>query len=234
MSFIISDAEVKSLQYNAKKGKKMLIGSTKVWSGATLVSYYDGTTLLGRLEYDEGLDVLHPPISTKKNGYTLIGWAKTNRGQKVTSLKAAGDSMSVYAIYLPNILTILRATMGYGAYPSYTVDYYDSDYMTEPVHAVATGWYHNLYSSEDTQYLYIPIGDYREMTVNGVAAAWGDNVIATIDDNNCLVEGGITLTYNTSRTIKMYARGSHPDRDSWHVVRCGLTSVELSNPKPWV
>lgn len=38
-----------------------------VWSGASLVSYYDGATLLGQREVDEGQDVLRPSGLTAQN-----------------------------------------------------------------------------------------------------------------------------------------------------------------------
>lgn len=42
-----------------------------VWSGASLVSYYDGATLLGQREVDEGQDVLRPSGLTAQNLVTF-------------------------------------------------------------------------------------------------------------------------------------------------------------------
>lgn len=47
--------------------KKIALGNDIVWSGASLVSYYDGSTLLGQREVDEGLDVLRPSGLTAQN-----------------------------------------------------------------------------------------------------------------------------------------------------------------------
>lgn len=77
----------------------------KVWSGATVVSYYDGDTLMGTEEVDEGEDVLHPSFSTSKDGYTLYGWG-LNSDERITSLVASGETMTLYAIYTANTKTM--------------------------------------------------------------------------------------------------------------------------------
>lgn len=75
-----------------------------VWSGASVVHYYDNTTLLGTEEVDEGEDVLHPSIDTTKSNYTLVGWSTepNDLNKQVTSLVATGEEMNLYALYLPN------------------------------------------------------------------------------------------------------------------------------------
>ena len=81
----------------------------KVWSGASEVSYYDGNTLLGTAEVDEGEDVLHPSINTTKSGYTLYGWATAKGSEnRVESLTATGDPMVLYAIYIANSITVAQ------------------------------------------------------------------------------------------------------------------------------
>lgn len=80
----------------------------KIWSGATLVSYYDGDTLLGTEEVDEGEDVLRPNIDTTKQGYTLVGWSTTgDESDIVTELTAQGDTMTLYAVYFANSITVV-------------------------------------------------------------------------------------------------------------------------------
>lgn len=84
----------------------------RVWSGASEVSYYDGNILLGTEEVDEGEDVLHPSFSTTKSGYTLYGWALSSTAtERITSLVATGEPMRLYAIYLPNTVTVASGTI---------------------------------------------------------------------------------------------------------------------------
>ena len=100
----------------------------KVWSGATRVSYYDGETLLGTENVEEGEDVLHPSFSTSKENYTLYGWAtESGTETREETLTASGDTMTLYAIYLPNTLTVYQAHLSGG---SYVVDSKNDNYVS--------------------------------------------------------------------------------------------------------
>ena len=93
-----------------KKVKLIYQGSIKVWSGASVVSYYDGATLMGTEEVEEGEDVLHPSFNTAKSGYTLYGWSTTSGSEtRKESLAATGEPMILYAIYIVNSLTVVSA-----------------------------------------------------------------------------------------------------------------------------
>lgn len=93
-----------------KKVKSIYQGPTKVWSGASLVSYYDGATLMGTEEVEEGEDVLHPSFSTSKSGYTLYGWTTMSGStERVEALTANGEPMILYAIYIINSLIVVDA-----------------------------------------------------------------------------------------------------------------------------
>ena len=126
----VNGTNLKKMIYNSQKVKKWIHNGVKVWSGATVVYYYSGSTLLGTVEVDEGNDVLRPSgISTAKSGYTMIGWATSNSESSiVTSLKASGETMTLYAIYLPNSYTAVSASHSLGGGSSISLQ--DTKYIS--------------------------------------------------------------------------------------------------------
>lgn len=72
----------------------------QVWSGASLVKYYDGSLLLETKEIDEGNDVLGAYTPSKTNN-DFVGWSLTKGGSKLNTLKATGEPIALYAIYKP-------------------------------------------------------------------------------------------------------------------------------------
>lgn len=100
---IINDVTLKKMTHDGIKVKKWIHDGVKVWSGATVVSYYDGSTLIDTREVDEGLDVAinAPTISNKY----LWGWSDTDGG-KAKTIIAQGETMTVYADASPNPITI--------------------------------------------------------------------------------------------------------------------------------
>lgn len=82
-------------------------GWNKVWSFGSRVSYYDGDTLMGVEEIDDGQDVLHPSFSTSKQGYTLYGWAtEADSDTREETMLATGEPITLYAIYVPNSVVV--------------------------------------------------------------------------------------------------------------------------------
>jgi len=128
------------LMYGSNKVKALMFGNSKVWSGASVVSYYDGDTLLGTEEVDEGSDVLHPNISTSKSGYTLVGW--TYNDENVTSLVASGEPMTIKAVYVANSITIASGYLNdWGWNGSQFVPYYvQSVWNTDYISGSAIAW----------------------------------------------------------------------------------------------
>lgn len=76
--------------------------------GGALITYYDGSTVLGERRVAKGKDVLHPAITMpSKSDKTFVGWATSNSESAwVGTLVATGEPMSLYAIYLDNTRTI--------------------------------------------------------------------------------------------------------------------------------
>lgn len=71
-----------------------------LWSGASLVTYYDGETLLGTAEVDEGQSVLNPSFHPRKNNKILYGWnTNPSATTPLNTLVADGEPITLYAIW---------------------------------------------------------------------------------------------------------------------------------------
>lgn len=103
------------------KIKKIFYGTDLVFSGGTAVSYYKGNTLLGTEEVDEGETALSPSsaITSKLNPGTdnfFAGWSLTDGGEVVKTLNGNDDieTINLYAVIIPKVLTIYSANVLYG------------------------------------------------------------------------------------------------------------------------
>lgn len=203
----------------------------KVWSGASVVSYYDGATLIGTVEVDEGNDVLHPDLSLAKENYTLCGWSiSAEYLTKVESLVATGEPMSVYAIYLPNSLNVL----GNSRYVS------GSTYTSHAETPAYTGGA----SLDSIVSFTLNMHEYQNNTVTVTV----QNLYSGSIDNDQPWGYGMLDSYeipkNSSRSYTNIANGTHIVRTVGHTanesearntqeLRCYVSSLVLSNPIPW-
>ena len=203
----------------------------KVWSGASIVSYYDGETLLGTEEVDEGSDVLHPNISTAKENYTLCGWSiSAEYLTKVEQLAATGEPMALYAIYLPNSLSVLGNSR-------YVTGSTSTSNSATP--AYQGGW--DLGSS--TSFV-LNMHEYQ----NNVVTVHQSNIYSGHEDNDQPWGygqlDGSDVAKNSSRTFTNIANGTHILRTIGHTanegearntqtLQCYVTSIVLSNPVAW-
>lgn len=215
------------------KLKSFFHGDDKVWTGASSVSYYDGDTLIDTIDVDEGADVLHPSLSMSKTNYTFVGWSLSDGGDRVTTLYATGEPMSLYALWLPNTLTILSATLAHdGENPKYTLVSHDSKYISEVKYAESSSWYNYEYSNSDTKTMRVNIGLYRLMTVQGKALKnhneGGGSINGVTSSGNT-----VTLTSDTDADVVMYCWNRHEWRETWSYTITGCTDITLSNPIPW-
>ena len=211
----------------------------KVWSGASEVSYYDGDTLLGTEEVDEGEDVLHPSINTAKSGYTLYGWATSKTAtERVESLNATGEPMRVYAIYTPNSILVAKSRR-YTA-DSVKVDVWNTDYMSGSAYVNVT-----TYGGPDTAYttFTINLGRYQNSSVKIWAYRYSidDQGYGHDDPNSNITVDGVSkrtgdVLTNTSGTHTMGALAWTNWGNGERFVRMngGLAEVILSNPIAWV
>lgn len=87
------------------------IRTLKNRGGGALITYYDGSTVLGERRVAKGKDVLHPAITMpSKSGKTFVGWATTNAiDDWVGTLVSTGEPMNLYAMYVDNTLTVVNA-----------------------------------------------------------------------------------------------------------------------------
>lgn len=208
----------------------------KVWSGATKVFYYDGETLMGMEEADEGKDVLHPSFSTTKSGYTLCGWKLSQSDTtRVESLTAIGDTMTLYALYLPNTLTIASGYfewVGSGADVTYHSTAWNTQYLSGSPNVDAELWYRGG-DLTNTSTFTLNKGYYSTASARVGHEGRADYHIGNFDGSN--IGGGSSVTKtidNGTHTMKarVYANDGS---QTWQVSRTGVLSIVLSNPIAW-
>lgn len=236
----VNGTNLKKMTYNGQKVKKWIHNGVKVWSGATVVRYYHGSTLLGTKEVDEGNDVLRPSgISTAISGYTMIGWAKSNSESSiVTSLKASGETMRLYAIYLPNSYTAVSASHDLGTGSS--ISKQDTKYISGSLFC---------YAGRDTRYGLPPGTDtdsaswsinlnrYRSVTITArtYESSFGNNFYSLTWDGSAVSQNNgtdTTRSYSSNGTHNFVSTAT--TNESWSAIGIGITSAVFSNPKPWV
>lgn len=212
----------------------------RVWSGASEVSYYDGNNLLGVEEVEDGADALHPSVSTTKTGYTLYGWSnKPNPkpSDRVTEYLADGDPKSLYAIYVPNTLIVVKASVWTDAAgnPNYQLEIQNGDYVNGNTVMNASKWYSTgpfegstvftfnkgVYQTVNAT-LWSGVRDYGETYIDGIRKRAGDDVHGY---------DSVQLT-NGEHTLRCYGWAHH--NDSWAICLIGVTNITLSNPEAWV
>lgn len=223
------------------KLKSFFHGDDKVWTGASPVSYYEDNVLRATIDVDEGTDVLHPNLSMVKSGYTFVGWAQTNGGERVETLVATGEPMTLYALFVPNTLVVAQGSMR----PEYNSIYrgwnfiyasgnVNANYVTGSVVSNVASTYQALtntatftlnkryYQTADLQLLFGNDGE-----ANGSCAFDGTHIShslsASVDTKtfNNISDGNHTIT------SAIYATGD--------IRECtiGIGTLTLSNPTPW-
>lgn len=220
----------------SNKVKAIYKGSTKVWSGASIVSYYDGTTLLGTEEVEEGEDVLHPDIDTTKANYTLYGWSTSPNGQRVTQMVANGEAMSLYAIYLPNTITVcVSARSGSSA----TVSVWNSKYMSGSAYVIQESNGQSLTASANFS---ITLNEYQNSSVK-LWTHWymvDEQGYGHDEGGNMKVDGTTRYNGNVLSNLSGVHQMSVHAFPNWgtgeRFVRAsgGLAEVKLTNPIAWV
>lgn len=209
----------------------------KVWSGASEVSYYDGDTLLGTEEVDEGEDVLHPSINTTKSGYTLYGWATTKGSEtRVTSLLATGEPMTVYAVYLPNTLTVFSGDRVNGSYSVYSKNdkYVSGGFIASATRAT---YYVGGGSADASASFSINLGVYQQANVSGrgTVGGYGDTYNEhSYYDGSEYTETYFSRTHTASGAHSLSAHGDSSGNQSYLDVAIWIRSITLSNPIAWV
>lgn len=211
----------------------------RVWSGSSEVSYYDGDTLLGTEEVEDGADCLHPSVSTAKANYTLYGWATKKNpkpSDRVTSLLADGDAKTLYAIYVPNSIVVVSASVWRDAAenPHYQLNTQDTEYVTGNTVMEASKWY-STGSFEGSTGFSLNKGIYQNAScsmwsgIRDYGETYFDNVLQVKGDG---ASGYTSKSLNNGyHTIRCYGWANHSD--SWAICLLGVTNLTLSNPIAW-
>lgn len=205
------------------KLKSFFHGDDKVWTGASPVSYYEGNVLRATIDVDEGTDVLHPNLSMVKSGYTFVGWALTNGGERVETLVATGEPMSLYAIFVPDTLVISSFTLRKAQYSTgYFVyienQHRDSRYLSADPWVHISAWGEGP-ATADSQTFTLDMKEYQNVSFVQKNDANGGFFASFLPIN--ITQSG---TYTVGGTIV-----PGPER-SEGAVGCEIT---LSNPIPW-
>lgn len=208
----------------------------RVWSGASQVSYYDGNTLLGTIEVDEGEDVLHPSLDTTKSGYTLYGWATSkSSNNRVELLTATGDPIALYAIYLPNTIVVATGTVtNSSGWVNYIAGQVNSAYVSGGLAASAqrAAYYGGAGSAEGSAVFTVTLGRYQNGTIKwSYATGNGDNQVGKVDGIE-VSSGYGSKSINASGSHTLYTKGTASD-GSWTSTVVGITNITLSNPIAW-
>lgn len=235
-TYVYDDGEYKKL----RKAFLYTNGEFKqVWSGASEVSYYDGDTLMGVEEVDEGEDVLHPSFSTTKQGYTLVAWKDALYGDPLTELNATGEPMKVYALYLPNTLDVALGRMyydpAYGQYSPYLVftsDLWDSEYVSGKQVSDASIWYREGQFDKTVSFK-LDKKFYQTATITLKNMSRDGNSWGRLDSNREIPENSSRSWTIDSGTHSIYSWGYNNAPNSWEYSYTGITKLTLSNPTPW-
>lgn len=205
------------------------------------VSYYDGSTLLGIRRVSKGKDVLHPSITMPvKTDYTFVGWATSNSEDDwVSTLVADSESITLYAIYLPNSLTVCASHRVNAS--SATTDTWNSRYMGGSAYVIQES---NGQSLTGSATFTITLNRYQ----NSRTVLWThwymidsdgygydrDGSMGVDSDSSQYQNGSVLndLVGNHTMTVHAFPNWGNGER----FVRAfgGLANVTLSNPIAWI
>lgn len=211
----------------------------QVFTSASAVSYYDGDTLLGVEEVDEGLDVLRPSIDTSKDGYTLVGWTGYGGTERFEEKVADGEPMSLYAMYLPNTLVVLTTTISGWSHDSagwhvYTSKTYNSKYVNGETEVKMDATWSGQYSSIVT--FTVNKGFYSK-AISTINVQHTPQDVGSLDWGNGRLDGVLISKGNSTHelangnhTLQSFAQSYGDYRET--VLTC-VTDITLSDPIPW-
>ena len=209
-----------------------------VWSGASVVSYYDNETLLGTEEVDEGEDVLHPSFSTSKEGYTLVGWSTepNDLNKKVTTLVASGEEMTLYALYVPNTIVVCVSSKTGTKTASTTV--WNSRYMSGSAYVIQESPGPSLINTANFG---ITLHEYQNSSVR-LWTYWymvdeqgygHDEGGSMKIDSTTRYNGNVLSNLSGVHQMSVHAFPNWGTCERYVCAFGGLANVTLSNPKAW-
>lgn len=224
--------KIKKWYRGATKIKKWYRGANKVWSGASMVSYYDGNTLLGVEEVDADTSVLHPDIDMTKSGYVHVGWKDSINGEFVEELLATGEPMAVYAIYVVDTIAVASGYInGRGTTnPSYAAASLNTSYVTGSIGSTPQIWYNPGTTGAQCDFV-LNKKFYQKAQLTICMAT--HNICSSYFDGTGISDGYSAEIQNGAHRISIYATNEAEIGHGWAVNATGIASLVLSNPKVW-
>lgn len=200
------------------------------------ISYYDGSTLLGRRSYSKGKDILHPSITMPtKADETFVGWAKTSASVNIETALVAEENITLYAIYLPNTYTALT-----GSYSNlyYSISFIDSNYCggrfianaQRAAYIAGTGY------QEDNSTFSVMLNRYGKATIGYVSFVYGQGETS---GETCRIDGTDVTDSSGSKNVtssgshSLHAHGNANASSSYLNTGIFIGSIVLSEPLAW-
>lgn len=223
--------KLKKFTHDGIKVKKWIHNDVKVWSGASTVTYYSGSTILGTREVDEGEDVLHPDIDTAKSGYTLVGWTKAVNPSEIAvraeTLVATGEPIDLYAIYAPN-----SKTVAWGGYDNGYSGGKDGTYVSGGIYTEGSVWYNEGAYFSNSTYFSVNLFNYQTASLRldkhfGPVGVFNQSGRYNGEEIN----SGKVYTYHNNFGGTIFVDG---EGGSWYgSSEAWVSNLTLSNPKAW-
>lgn len=225
MSITFDGTKLRKHTHNGYKVSKWTHDGVKVFSSGTVVSYYNGSSLIGTKEYNEGADVLKPGYSPTKSGYTFIGWSTSKNGSRLETLTAGSEPITLYAVFAINSLTAVEGHLAAG--PTWVID------SSNPAIVSGTIVHSNESygdSSENTTYFTVNKGVYSTAKIVFGGIDWnGDSVLLfKLDGVNCVADTEYTISGGQHSVYTHVFPNDHYERKL-----VGIKSLVLSNPTKW-
>lgn len=234
MSVTINDVALRKWEHNGIKVKKWIHNDIKVWSSGAEVSFYDGTTLLAKVDVDEGADVFSAYTPPSKTNYTHTGFKVGDTYYYSGSLIVTDDmeTLNVEVIYLPNSLNVYSSSIT--SWYTVSENYRNSEYISGTPYAygarsavyAGAGW------AEGSNTFAISLGRYQNAYVS---TRWennnGNSPGATFDGSWISTYASFNITSSGSHTLYCH---SYAESGSLADIAICCTGITVSNPKPWV
>lgn len=157
---------LKIINHNNIKLKKWIHNNVQVFLSAQKVTYIIDSSTTYTEEREEGSNLLSPTSFNvpSKSGYKFVGWSKTSDGTVQTSMVMGTESITLYAVYVHNTITISFSNRSTYPYVATGGNYAASDgwqntgYMGDgiAIQDVGRGYINKL----------IDFTHYRTLTVN--------------------------------------------------------------------
>ena len=203
-------------------------------SVGALISYYDGSTLLGTQRVPKGRDVLHPRITVpSKSGKTFVGWSTTNSEANWVSSKVSdGNPLSLYAVYATSSLTVASGTITTeGTVSNYSGSILQPSFVSGNLGGKVEIWY-SPGPVSNSWVFNLQKRYYNTATVTVGAAHWGD-CASSFDGTSFSGSSMSKAIASGNHTVYAYAHNTAEEGHGWAINSTGVTSLVLSEPIAW-